>query len=121
MDQIESNRSREALAQGLFDAFKATIQGDPELTAIGPISASFGEIRFGNFVCAYTDNPFVNVLDIWFGRIGGRAGHPGEVQFEADPDNNQWVNHYNQQERFTNEKLVEFCIARLREVEAAGY
>jgi hypothetical protein len=118
MSEIEQNRIRQILAQGFCDAFLATLKANPDLVPTSPISAGYGEIRLNNYACAYSDNPMLNVLDVWFGRFRGRGGHPGEIQFEADTVSNLWLNHSNLQERFTNEQLAEFCVTRLRQIES---
>ena len=104
--------------QGFHDALLQALEANPDVSKNGPITTSFGEVKLGGFVCSYTDNPFVNVLDIWFGRLGGRANHPGEIRLEANVVNQVWVNLADQSEQFTNQQLAQWCLGRLREVEA---
>ena len=118
MNQLNFEASRQSLIEGFRDVLLEKLQANSDISLNGPISTSFGEIKLGGFVCSYTDNPFVNVLDIWFGRLGGRANHPGEIRLEADVANKVWINIADQNEQFTNRQLAEWCLGRLREVEA---
>jgi|SRR6516162_3978041 hypothetical protein len=118
MNQVEFDGRRQRLVQGFHDALLQTVEASSEVSINGPISTSFGEIKLGGFVCSYTDNPYVNVLDIWFGRLGGRAGHPGEIRLEADVVNEVWRSLSDKNEQFTNAQLTQWCLGRLREVEA---
>lgn len=116
MDEEEIARQRKALVQSLCDTFTVALEANPDLRANGPIGTGFGEIQLGYFVCEYKDNPFVNVLDIWFGRQRARANHPGEMQLEADAGGNQWVVHHSADQKYSNQQLVDHCVARLRQV-----
>jgi hypothetical protein len=120
MNQGEVDDRRQIFIQGFRDALIQALEANRDIVPNGPITTGFGEIKLHNYVCSYTDNPFVNVLDIWFGRLGGRGGHPGELRLEADIDNNAWATLDAKREEFTNQSLAEFCISRLREVAEKG-
>ena len=118
MKQPDYDVGRESLIQGFRDTLLQVLEANPDVSIVGPISTSFGEVKLRGFVCSYTDNPFVNVLDVWFGRLGGRAGHPGEIRLEADVGRESWINICDRSEQFTNMQLAQWCIGRLREIEA---
>lgn len=118
MDQVDISVRRQSLIQGFIEALLQALDANSDVLVNGPMSTSFGELKLNGFVCSYTDNPFVNVLDIWFGRSGGRANHPGELRLEANVADRIWINISNHNEQFTSQQLAEWCLGRLREIEA---